>query len=89
MSGDDYFAKNIEFATWLKEEKNVFYVSCLQNLSKLGIKESLNRIIMKSLKLRLAQPINGKSKSRFEERAIILIQSLYKPFVCLDLLETQ
>ncbi|PSR95508.1 hypothetical protein CEY00_Acc26265 [Actinidia chinensis var. chinensis] len=25
LSSDDYFAKNNEFATWLKEEKNVFF----------------------------------------------------------------
>ncbi|KAJ1377763.1 nucleolar protein 58, partial [Sesbania bispinosa] len=25
LSNDDYFAKNNEFATWLKEEKNVFF----------------------------------------------------------------
>lgn len=25
LSSDDYFSKNNEFATWLKEEKNVFF----------------------------------------------------------------
>jgi len=25
LSNDDYFSKNNEFATWLKEEKNVFF----------------------------------------------------------------
>ncbi|MED6109675.1 hypothetical protein PIB30_117189 [Stylosanthes scabra] len=25
LSSDDYFAKNNEFATWLKEEKNIFF----------------------------------------------------------------
>lgn len=25
MSNEDHFAKNNEFATWLKEEKNVFF----------------------------------------------------------------
>ena len=29
MSNDDYFAKNNEFATWLKEEKNVFFSDLL------------------------------------------------------------
>ncbi|KAL5176002.1 Style cell-cycle inhibitor 1-A [Glycine soja] len=29
LSNDDYFAKNNEFATWLKEEKNVFFSDLL------------------------------------------------------------
>ena len=27
LSNDDYFSKNNEFATWLKDEKNVFFSS--------------------------------------------------------------
>ncbi|KOM38166.1 hypothetical protein LR48_Vigan03g154800, partial [Vigna angularis] len=29
LSKDDYFAKNNEFAAWLKEEKNVFFSDLL------------------------------------------------------------
>ncbi|KAE9585036.1 hypothetical protein Lal_00017818 [Lupinus albus] len=31
LSKDDYFAKNNEFATWLKEEKNVFFSDLLSD----------------------------------------------------------
>ncbi|KAK2423794.1 style cell-cycle inhibitor [Trifolium repens] len=34
LSGDDYFAKNNEFATWLKEEKNVFFSDLLSESAR-------------------------------------------------------
>ncbi|KAH1210957.1 Style cell-cycle inhibitor 1-A [Glycine max] len=35
LSNDDYFAKNNEFATWLKEEKNVFFSDLLAESARL------------------------------------------------------
>ncbi|XP_061358424.1 style cell-cycle inhibitor 1-A [Gastrolobium bilobum] len=34
LSNDDYFAKNNEFATWLKEEKNVFFSDLLSESAR-------------------------------------------------------
>ncbi|KAI5440716.1 variant 2, Style cell-cycle inhibitor 1-A [Lathyrus oleraceus] len=34
LSSDDYFAKNNEFATWLKEEKNVFFSDLLSESAR-------------------------------------------------------
>ncbi|RDX70562.1 hypothetical protein CR513_50179 [Mucuna pruriens] len=34
LSKDDYFAKNNEFATWLKEEKNVFFSDLLSESAR-------------------------------------------------------
>ena len=34
MSNDDYFAKNNEFATWLKEEKKVFFSDLLSESAR-------------------------------------------------------
>nr|ACU17322.1 unknown [Glycine max] len=35
LSNDDYFAENNEFATWLKEEKNVFFSDLLAESARL------------------------------------------------------
>ncbi|QCD96355.1 hypothetical protein DEO72_LG6g1057 [Vigna unguiculata] len=34
LSKDDYFAKNNEFAAWLKEEKNVFFSDLLSESAR-------------------------------------------------------
>ncbi|KAF3438225.1 hypothetical protein FNV43_RR20986 [Rhamnella rubrinervis] len=58
LSNDDYFSKSNEFATWLKEEKDVFFsdlssesaLKCFQALSRLGITIHLNPDTTKALR---------------------------------------
>lgn len=63
LSGDDYFSKNNEFSTWLKEEKDVFFSDLsAEDARKLfsGFVKAWNK---KKLEIRYYEGINTAPRS--------------------------
>ncbi|KAK9275890.1 hypothetical protein L1049_023164 [Liquidambar formosana] len=78
LSNDDYFLKNNEFATWLKDERKIFFsdlssslhANSSHTLSRTGTIKSLNPGTTRALKVGLGQRIIGKLSSGREKASV-------------------